>query len=166
MSKLWGETELHREEVRGVFIIGILAILIGLKTEQFVKLPEWSNPVINIIVFFWGLYVILIPLALSDDLLKKAFEKSEDKKIDWLCEKLKDFAHASIALSVIVLFGFIIYSFWLASLYLITLYIALGAIRSKLKEWKFTKKKEKWKKRFLNTLHIQNNKSNHAKNKS
>jgi hypothetical protein len=63
----------QREEVRGLFVIGIIASLLAVRDVLRLKvaLPfgiTLDASVLNILLFFWALYAFLMAIAVSDDI--------------------------------------------------------------------------------------------------
>ena len=78
MNEQEGElTDTKREELRGLFTLGLMAILITLRVTQneiiFYIFGQQYNMigVIDVTLMFWGLYVLLMILWLSNDWLPK-----------------------------------------------------------------------------------------------
>jgi len=66
------ETTLRREEARGVFVIGLLAILLSLRLDQsFRAMFETLRP-LNIVIVYWALYVGSAAIGVSSDIVDKA----------------------------------------------------------------------------------------------
>jgi len=70
---VWKDDELRREEVRGVFVIGVLALLFGFyQTDAVKSLFSSASPVNAVIlntitamlVTFWGLYIVLTAVSM------------------------------------------------------------------------------------------------------
>ncbi len=71
---VWTTEELHREEVRGVFVLGVIAILFGFYQTDAVKAIFSSgstyggillNSVTVYLVAFWGLYVVCTAMSFA-----------------------------------------------------------------------------------------------------
>lgn len=70
---LWKPTELRKEEVRGIFAIGVITILISLKIlgESSVL---FGFDVYTLLMAFWMAYILLMCIGLSDDLGEILFQ--------------------------------------------------------------------------------------------
>jgi hypothetical protein len=66
--------DLAREEVRGVFVIGILAILFSLRLDS--RFALYPLKMLDVLVLYWGLYVGLASLGVSSDLLGERVARS------------------------------------------------------------------------------------------
>jgi len=77
VSNLQSETELRREELRGLFTLGLLAILVVIKFQN-EKLPVTMGqssldliPWLNFTIILWSLYAFFMVLGLSSDVIGK-----------------------------------------------------------------------------------------------
>jgi hypothetical protein len=66
--------ELLREEVRGIFVLGVIGTLLalgrGLDVKVFldISLADLTNG----LVLFWGIYVVVMAVGVSDDVFKSS----------------------------------------------------------------------------------------------
>jgi hypothetical protein len=58
----------HHEEVRGLFVLGIIAVLIVLNTQP---LPSVFRVLVDTLLGFWGGYAFLTVVGLSEDIFGK-----------------------------------------------------------------------------------------------
>lgn len=66
--------DLHREEVRGVFVLGIVATLFLAKDYLSFKFPYGSTlftEYVNSLILFWLVYAFLMAIAVSDDIFSE-----------------------------------------------------------------------------------------------
>jgi hypothetical protein len=65
---------LHHEEVRGLFVLGVIATVLAFKNElESVILPSGGRVgegVIFALAANWGIYALLMAIGLSDDVFK------------------------------------------------------------------------------------------------
>lgn len=75
-TKIWNHESLQREEIRGIFVLGILALIAVFRDE----LPTPSSTIgqagslqstIFGVFVFWSLYVAFMILSISEDYLPK-----------------------------------------------------------------------------------------------
>jgi len=116
----WSKKELRREEMRGIFTIGVLAFLVVLRFTPSIKFSELNIEIIDYLIGFWGIYILLITIALSDELLKGVFLK---KKIDKFCEYMKTFAHISFILGIVAVITITIIRLWQFFLFIVVLFL-------------------------------------------
>lgn len=87
-EKLWTSDELQREEIRGVFVIGLIATFLSIRpyiqTHEFNQLlisQELINGILlnftTFLIAFWGVYLFLIIISLSDD-IKLPYKENEE----------------------------------------------------------------------------------------
>ena len=63
------DKELRREEVRGVFVIGILTVLFAV--SRLYGMPDLLIGVANLILPTWSVHVFLMAIGISEDLIRK-----------------------------------------------------------------------------------------------
>lgn len=77
---IWTKLELKREEIRGVFVIGLIATFLSIRpyiethvSSQILINPESIKLILlnltTFLIFFWGIYLFLIVISLSDDII-------------------------------------------------------------------------------------------------
>jgi len=76
MSVMATKEELHREEVRGIFVLGVIASLLAAKdilglALDFARFTYSSFLVI--LILYWGGYTVLMAVGVSSDLFDEAF---------------------------------------------------------------------------------------------
>jgi len=59
--------DLKREEVRGLFVLGIIGVLLGLR-----NVVPWNIP-INYLLCYWGSYAFLMALGVSADIIEQPY---------------------------------------------------------------------------------------------
>lgn len=122
---LWTPQELRKEEVRGIFTIGVLSFLLGIKfaygestfIEIFGRVITLSNVIYPLLVF-WGFYVLLMCLALSEDFITTP-------KLQFLPEFSKNLAQGMFYLGILALLAVTLLLFWL----LVIIFLALWSFR-------------------------------------
>ncbi len=58
---------LRREEVRGIFVIGLLVLLLTMKLDpSYVAMSESYRP-LNLLILYWGLYIGFVVVGVSSD---------------------------------------------------------------------------------------------------
>ena len=66
---------MKREEVRGLFVLGIIAIVVAYRSELAAIIlptgPELGNGILIAFVGYWGLYAFFVIIAVSDDIFQK-----------------------------------------------------------------------------------------------
>jgi hypothetical protein len=71
--------QLHREEVRGLFALGVIATILAYRHE-FVAIISPGSPLGGLIVWVvainWGLYAFLMTVGLSDDVFKPSISRN------------------------------------------------------------------------------------------
>jgi hypothetical protein len=76
-NRFQSDAELRREELRGLFTLGLLAILVVIRSQYeqlMVKIGQSSFdfiPLISITIILWSLYAFFMVLGLSDDVIGK-----------------------------------------------------------------------------------------------
>jgi hypothetical protein len=103
---------LKTEEIRGMFVLGVLAILLALVSQPSLgllgKLPLEVVAILYIVMLYWGLYAFFIAIGLSSDILNVGLSQWAA----WIGHSLFQFSViASIAIAGIALidagpFGF------------------------------------------------------------
>lgn len=134
-EELWTSDELKREEIRGVFVIGLIATFLSIRpyiqiheSNQLLNSQELINGILlNITTFltaFWGIYLFLILVSLADDIKLP----SKDEK-DMLMTKenffhIKTFAQLMFIMGLYMSFAYVALIF-LVLLLGITFFLAL-----------------------------------------
>jgi hypothetical protein len=133
---LWSELNLKKEEVRGVFAIGVIAALISLRvyfsTVAFslpsyvgiIKLPQVE--LFDLLIILWTLYVLFTTLALADDVLV-----SIHPSLEKFSESSRIYAHALFASGIFLITAVAILLFWPPFLLLTLFYVWIRYHRSK-----------------------------------
>jgi hypothetical protein len=106
---------LKREEIRGMFVLGVLAILLALVSQPSLgllgKLPLEVVAILYVVMLYWGLYVFFMAIGLSSDILTVGLAQWAA----WIAHSLFQFSViASLAIGGIALidagpFGFKIF---------------------------------------------------------
>ena len=79
MSNEQSEKVSRNEEIRAIFIFGLLAVFAYVKVQYPTLTLTYPNgsfnlvPLINIIIIFWSLYALFMVLGLSEDTIGKSF---------------------------------------------------------------------------------------------
>jgi predicted transglutaminase-like protease len=130
-TPLWTRAELRKEEVRGLFAIGVVALLISVRSvvaEVTFKAALLGQVTIKDLVdgltLAWGIYIILMAIALADDLFKKV----PLLRLDRIPRFCKLFAQIYFVWPVIFLLGLIALIFWPYVLILIFVAVLIGII--------------------------------------
>lgn len=122
---LWTPQELRKEEVRGIFTIGVLSLLLAVRfgygestLTNFLGITITTSNATDFLLPLWGAYILMICVALSDDLFVNS-------RVRFMLEKIKDFAGAMFVMGVLILLvvGFII----LLPVIFVLLVITLGS---------------------------------------
>jgi hypothetical protein len=69
----------HREEIRGLFVLGIIATLLAVRGQiaYSIKFPFATLDlavILNWLILYWGIYAVLMAVAVSDDIYKKSIQ--------------------------------------------------------------------------------------------
>jgi hypothetical protein len=67
---------LQREQVRGLFVLGVIATLLGVRNEVDLMVKRGSihamiSAGVSFLIFYWGLYAFLMSVAVSGDIFNK-----------------------------------------------------------------------------------------------
>ncbi len=67
--------DLRREQVRGLFVLGFLAIILVIRDSFKIRLLADFTvlDMMNLLLLYWGTYAFLMALGLSPDIFKKNF---------------------------------------------------------------------------------------------
>lgn len=106
-NSLWAQEELKKEEVRGVFAIGIIATLVSIRIAGFSFIKVNGANLLDILLFplfFWVLYLILMGIGLSDDIWASLGPGVWQDLFYRLTKSCKHWARIFFALGVIILF--------------------------------------------------------------
>ena len=87
-EELWTPDELKREEIRGVFVIGLIATFLSIRpyiqiheSNQLLNSQELINGILlnftTFLIAFWGIYLFLILVSLADDIKLPSKENEE-----------------------------------------------------------------------------------------
>lgn len=135
---LWSDSKLKKEEVRGIFAIGVIVVLISIRvylSDVEFLLPAYFGLIklsqlelFDSLILLWTLYILFTALALADEVLI-----SVHPKLKRFSELSMDFAHAFFVIGIFLLIAVAIGVFWPIIFLLIILYIAswIRARRSK-----------------------------------
>ena len=138
--------ELRREEIRGLFVLGLLAILVAIKfqnEEIIIKIGKISFdiiPLLTITIISWSLYAFFMVLGVSEDVIGKSAS-----------EIFKEFSRAFLALDFLLLGIFSIFVFYaaypsrlpwvLCLIFILILHMIVKKLRETKKEIKSTVKR-------------------------
>ncbi len=114
-AELWTETKLKREEIRGVFVIGLIAAFLSIR--PFIPLDQdyaqiFVN-VTNFLIGFWVLYLFLIVISLSDDIKLPSKENDEQ----WM--KKESFSTTKAIAHLIFIIGILMSATYISLLFLV-----------------------------------------------
>jgi hypothetical protein len=101
---LWTKDELRKEEVRGIFAIGVIATLISLKISDF-KIIVLGNNLIDVLmfqVFLWIGYLLLMSVALSDDIGEEFFGGNLRENYRIITNSCKHWAKIFFGLGILI----------------------------------------------------------------
>jgi len=123
---LWKPQELRKEEVRGIFTIGVLGLLYAIRAVYGGKysIAIFGNTTIPLsdaidAVFLpWIGYILLMCVGISDDLFRHP-------RVRFLPEKSKEFAHSMFMLGIFALLALGVLLFWRLVLVLIAIPIVI-----------------------------------------
>jgi hypothetical protein len=59
--------DLHREEVRGLFVLGIIGVLLAIR-----NVVPWNIPIYYLLLY-WGMYAFLMALGVSADIIEQPY---------------------------------------------------------------------------------------------
>jgi len=108
-TPVWEEKELHREEVRGVFTIGVIAAILSVKLiigETNVQVVGISvSTILYILALNWSIYAFLTALSLSED----GFNPNTDKKMIALLTIAKRVGRALFEWGGLIIFIIFVY---------------------------------------------------------
>jgi hypothetical protein len=91
---------LRREEVRGVFVIGLLALLLTMKLDpSYVTMSESYRP-LNLLILYWGLYIGFVVVGVSSDYIDELVSRSS-----W--ELAGGFFFIGIGLTAVFMYGYL-----------------------------------------------------------
>jgi hypothetical protein len=140
--------EYKRDEVRGIFTLGLLAVLVAIRFQNatlMVKIGQHSFdiiPWINITIGLWSLYAFFMVLGLSDDLIGKTSAevfRISSRIIMWIY-----FGLSAIFGTTYFILGFPTRSLWVLLLIgFCVVYILLFSLIIRLKSLKEIRKKFK-----------------------
>lgn len=70
----YDDVGLHREEVRGLFVLGVIATLLAIRDSLNFRLVAWGfsgRDLTDVLIAFWGLYAFLMAIGVSGDLVRR-----------------------------------------------------------------------------------------------
>lgn len=82
MSKMKSSNDTRKEEIRGLFVLGLLAVLSSIRIQNSEMIVEIGQASFNIIfwiditIVLWSLYAFFMVLGLSEDLVGKPISSS------------------------------------------------------------------------------------------
>jgi hypothetical protein len=142
--------ENRNEEIRGIFVLGLLAVLIAIKLQSpsgklDVTLGQLKNldimPLINFIIILWSLYAFFMVFGLSEDVVGKT-----------ISQMFRGIARACLLMNFVLLaflgafYGYFAYPTRLPYVIgLILIILIFGALKEFLKARKKPKKQSRWK---------------------
>ena len=117
------ENESVKEQIRGLYMVGLLAVLVTFKVSS--KLDPIADGFFSVVIMLWGAYSFFMVFAYST-ILRPFFTlpTSTNEKI---ASFLKDMAHVILWMSLVVSIAFYIWYYWVL-LYLIALVLGIGAL--------------------------------------
>lgn len=116
-TKLTEEKETTKEQILGLYVIGLLAVLVAFKLSS--KLDPTADSFFMAVIMLWGAYSFLMVFAYSN--ITRIFESSISKSTyERFANFLKDVAQLLLLMSFGVTIIFFIWYFW-APLFLILL---------------------------------------------
>jgi len=110
------QNNLRREEIRGIFAIGALAVFYGIRSfvpkEGLIVVSPYVGPIpaelvhaaINVLLFCWGAYIFLMTISISSDILSDRFELT-------FFSNLKEFAYTFFKIGVLMSLGLFVIIF-------------------------------------------------------
>lgn len=115
---LWDSDKLRKEEVRGLFAIGVIAIFVSLKvfvpTGIYFLIPSpfefvriFQTDVYIWLITFWSAYLFFMAFALGDDILS-----SFSPRFEAFSELSRDVAHLLFSLGIVLIVGVALAVFW------------------------------------------------------
>lgn len=114
-AELWTETKLKREEIRGVFVIGLIAAFLSIRSiiplDQ--DYAQVFVNVTNFLIAFWVLYLFLIAISLSDDIKLPSKENEEQ----WM--KKESFSTTKTIAHFIFIIGILMSTAYISLIFLV-----------------------------------------------
>jgi hypothetical protein len=151
-SHLQSGTEYRREELRGLFTLGLLAVLVVIRFQNEklpVKIGQSSIdfiPFINFTIILWSLYAFFMVLGLSDDVIGNSLAEMF-RNLSKYCLRL-DFILSAILGTLYFILGYSTRSLWIIGL------IGSSSLCVILLSLRKTKIKKIWKKPKITKLDL------------
>ena len=119
-----GENETTKEQILGLYIVGLLAVLVAFKLSR--QLDTTTDSFFMIVITFWGAYSFFMLFAYSN--IARLFESSTSKSLyERFANFSKDMAQILLLVSFVASAIFFVWYFWVGLL-LIVLILGIGAL--------------------------------------
>lgn len=134
-----GESESTKEQILGLYIVGLLAVLVAFKLSS--KLDPAADSFFMVVIACWGTYSFLMVFGYSN--ITRIFESPTSKaKYERFANLLKDMAQVDLVMSFGISVIFFVWYFWAALLFILFLLaVFLGIYYLARALWKRWKKK-------------------------
>jgi hypothetical protein len=111
--------ETEKEQIIGVYMIGLLAVLVAFKLST--KLPSDANSFIGLIIMLWAVYALCMVFAYAN--IPRIFTPRAKSTYERFANILKDLAQFFLLFS---LGAFIIFFLWYASVAILFMLLLIG----------------------------------------